>query len=720
MSIPSNCARHATLVFVMIALVLTAFVASCADEPKPQAPNVAAPTNASPPAAGSKVEELPVASGSRTQAGPELAQPLPRTPATAALDPNAPGWQARGTVRSAAELQPIAAAHIDLSLRRDDGTELQLARTETGADGAFAVALAAVDELPWPASGSPTHAERVIARISADGFQPLVVTVPLAGGSEPQAPTARDADSQTSATRDAQGIAPTNAGQRVMFDARLVDGAALRGRAVDGEGRPVPHATAALSILDERSGPGGLRLLVEGVADEEGRFALGFGPSAKLILSVRADGVGTNSIEVEVEARRDRDLGDVVLGGGEPLSGIARHIDGTPARRLELIAVEGELAFREDGLETAVRRAREVERGGGLSWSRTITDAGGYFSFRGLKPQHYALKTADSRITMEPRQARWEPGQSNVELTIETPMLHVRVTDAAGNPVPGALVECTDLSTEEDGSFTSGDTRRGVTRGATADVAFSADPETPLALRARSGSRMSPESIVYFGQGTQHVETTLVLAAGVRTGTLRFLVEGIDAARVRVRAALASAATGTRDEGVGVLEADADGVVRDVPVGKFRLVLDFAGEDGAWCFPWKSKSAIEIAAEGETNVVVDPERGARLAIECALSGAPPSGWIDGNENKRAAFGARIVLAPADTAPGGPGERTLDLRLGDEDVYQLLPDETAEVRDLLPAGDWVLRVEGARWISTATPIRLIAGRRLSAVVELRAR
>ncbi len=678
-----------------IALVLSLCIASCSDEPKPDAHGVAAPSSAPPPAAAARIDEHPVASGSRTQANSDPAQPSPRTSVSADLDPDAAGWQARGTVRSAAGSQPIAAARVDLRLRRADGTESPLAQTETGADGTFAVALVPLDDLALntPAThATGMQAERIILRVGAQGFQPLEMALP----------PARDG------------------GQRVVFDARLVDGAALRGRAVDAEGRPAPHATAALSILDERSGPGGLRLLVEGVADDEGRFALGFGPSAKLVLSVRADGVGADSREIEVEARRDRDLGDVVLGGGEPLSGIARHLDGTPARRLELIAVEGELAFHEDGLATAARRAREVERGGGLSWSRTFTDSEGRFAFRALKPEHYAIKAADSRVTLEPRQARWEPGQSNVELTIETPMLHVRVTDAAGVPVPGALVECTDLSVEEDGSFTSGDTRRAVARGRAADVAFSADPETPLALRARSGSRIAPETIVYFGQGTQHVETTLVLVAGARTGTLRFVVEGIDPARVRVRAALASAATGQRDEDLGVLEADADGVVRDVPVGKYRLVLDFAGEEGAWCFPWKSKGPVDIAAEGETNVVVDPERGARLSIACEMSGAPPNGWVDGEAQKRAAFGARIVLAPAGAPPGGPGERTLDLRLGDEDVYQLLPDETAEARDLLPAGDWVLRVEGARWISTQTPIRLIAGRRLNAVVELRAR
>ncbi len=83
---------------------------------------------------------------------------------------------------------------------------------------------------------------------------------------------------------------------------------------------------------------------------------------------------------------------------------------------------------------------------------------------------------------------------------------------------------------------------------------------------------------------------------------------------------------------------------------------------------------------------------------------------------RSFLGARFVLVPA---AGGP-ERTLDLRLGEADVYLLVPGESAEARDLLPAGDWIVRVEGTHWMPTQTRIRLIAGRRLAATVEVRSR
>jgi hypothetical protein len=275
------------------------------------------------------------------------------------------------------------------------------------------------------------------------------------------------------------------------------------------------------------------------------------------------------------------------------------------------------------------------------------------------------------------------------------------------------------LGLEADGSFTPGGTRRAVARGPAAAATFSADPETPLALSARLRANAAPEKIVFFGQGTLHLEETLVLAPRARGGALRFHVAGADPAELGLRVALASPATGLRDEDLGVLEADAQGLVAGVPPGEHRLHVDFTGAVGGWYFPWESPAPVKVAAAGETVVAIEPVQGARLAIECALTGPPPAGF-EGAASKRERYGARFVLAPADAAPGSGSERTLDLRLGAEDVYQLVPGETAESRDLLPPGDWTLRVEGAHWMPTQTRVRLVAGRRLAALVEVRAR
>jgi protocatechuate 3,4-dioxygenase beta subunit len=618
-------------------------------------------------------------------------------------------WQARGSVRAAIGSAPIAGARVDVRLRRVDGAEIALTRTTSAADGSFAAPLEPLSRseaesaarAPSPAPGSAGaeslgteySGASIVARIEADGFQPLVLSTPL----------------------------DRAASRHVVFDARLPEGATVRGRAVGSGGQPVPHATVALSIANSVSGPGGLRLLVEGEADGDGRFALGFTATAKLVLSLRADGVGIHSREIDVETRRDRDLGDVVLAGGPPLAGIVLHLDGTPAQELELWAIEGSLAFQSDGFETAVRRAREVERDAGLSWSRALTDSKGRFEFRGLRPDHYAIKTLDPTVVIEPRQARFEPGQTNVELQVQTPLLYVRVTDGAGAPIRGAIVECTDLGVEPDGSYSPGGTRRALTRGPAAGAGFSADPETPLALRARSGRRVSPEVIVFFGQGTQHLEQVLVLAPRGRGGQLQLRVNGMDPADVSMRVALASPATNQRDEDVGVLEADPQGVVAGVPAGEHRLIVDFSGAAGQWCFPWTSPQPVRVTAEETTDVAITPVRGARLQVTCDLVGPAPSGMTDAGERGRSQFGARFVLAPADPgAQAGIGERTLDLVLGDESVYQLLPGETADARDLLRAGDWIVRVEGPHWMPTATRIRLMAGRRLPVAVEVRAR
>lgn len=653
--------------------------------PAPRAaPPPAAQPNVAPAAGAAQSADHPAAQPSgRTAAADPAALDAPRSPAPSAIE----GWRAQGSVRAAAGSAPIAGARIDLWLRHTDGSSSPLGRATSAADGAFALGL---DRLTQVDAAQLANA-RVEGRIEAAGFQPFAVSVPLSSA----------------------------VAQRVALDARLVDGAAVRGRAVDSAGKPVPRATAAISIADGRSGPGGLTLVTEAEADGDGLFALGFPAAGKLFLTVRADGVGVHSREIEVEARRDRDVGDVVLKGGPPLAGVVLYADDTPAPLLELWALEGETAFKPDAFESAVRRTREVERDdAGLSWSRTFTDAEGRFAFHGLRPDHFSLKAADPAIVIEPRQGRWEPGQTNVQLQVQTPLLVVRVVDESGAAMPGALVEVTDLGVEADGAFTPGGTRRIVARGASAAASFSADPETPMAVRARLRGKVAPEKIVFFGQGTQHLEETLVLAPRPKPGSLRFTVAGTEASRVSLRVALASPATGQRDEDLGVLEADAQGVVAGVPAGDHQLVVDFAGEAGAWFFPWKSRTAVHVAADAQTEVVVEPVVGARLALQCVLSGPPPKGYDESAPaaQRRDRFGARFVLVPA----GGGQERTLDLRLGAEDVYLLVPGETAEARDLQSAGDFVVRVEGQHWMSTETRIRLTAGRRFAATVELRAR
>jgi hypothetical protein len=84
--------------------------------------------------------------------------------------------------------------------------------------------------------------------------------------------------------------------------------------------------------------------------------------------------------------------------------------------------------------------------------------------------------------------------------------------------------------------------------------------------------------------------------------------------------------------------------------------------------------------------------------------------------QRERYGTRIALVPR----GEGVERTLDLVVGGESGGVVLPGETADARDLLVPGDYDLRVEGARWRPLSTRIRLTAGKKLTAFVELLAR
>ena len=381
---PTRIARCAWLALLL--------VASCERTPEPK-PGVA-PTMAPLPAAQGATPGDTSASA-RSPAVPaatDTREPAAADPPGAAQH-SGDGWSARGFVRAAVGAAPVADARVVLEVRTPEGLVLDVARARSDATGAYSASLTRLDGL----SARETANARLEARVEALGFQPFEAGARIPKGS------ARD----------------------VTLDARLDEGAVLRGRAVDAEGAPVPHATATISLRDGRSGPGGLTLVDETLADADGRFALGFAAGGTVHLSLRQEDIGVHAREIELVARRDHDVGDVTLGGGDRMSGIALHVDGTPAKNLELWAIEGETSFQPDAFATAVRRAREVERNAGLSYSRTFTDAAGRFEFRALRPDHYSVKPADPAIVVEPRQARFEPGQTNVELRVETPILVV-------------------------------------------------------------------------------------------------------------------------------------------------------------------------------------------------------------------------------------------------------------------------------------------------------
>jgi hypothetical protein len=203
---------------------------------------------------------------------------------------------------------------------------------------------------------------------------------------------------------------------------------------------------------------------------------------------------------------------------------------------------------------------------------------------------------------------------------------------------------------------------------------------------------------------------------------VRLVLADPPAGEVTFRAAIASVATGHRDEDVGLLEAGTDGVITGVPPGEHRLEVDFGGAGGTWFFPWRSPDPVLVASGEETRVLVAPESGARLAVAVSLSGPPPAGLGDPAASPAAAaaqrdrFGVRVSITPAE----GGSERSLPLRVGGADVVALLPGEVAEVDVLLPPGDYVVGTGGTRWMHVKTPVRLVAGRRLEAHVDVRAR
>ncbi len=650
-----------------------------------------APVERTPPAvpSGPRAPDEPAdpglaAPGEPARGGAPAATASVPAPADPAVEVEA-RWHAAGSVHARGG-PPLGAATVSLALRTVDGDETPLGEARSAADGAWRLALPALD------ARSPLELAGVfvVARADAAGFQPLTTQ-------------RRIEDSFDSA--------------RVAIDLYLVPGSALRGRAVDDEGRPVARATAALFVRGPSGGSAELIPAGEVRADAGGRFALGFVSAAGYHLLVRAEGVGVHRARLDLAADQDRDLGDLALRGGDPLRGVALHADGQPAQHLELWALEGNMAFRPNGLAEAVGRIALAELGDGLSIGRTWTDAQGRFSIGGLRPDHYALVSPDPGIVIEPRQGRWEPGQQNVTLTVHSPRIVVTVVDGEGRPVPGAVVECTEVSLEDEGRALAGETRRAVTRGAEGVATFAADPETPVAIRARARGVSSAERLVFLGQGVEHREEQLVLSAPRGTGRIRLVYGGDPVPQPpRLCAVLTSPVSGLRDEERGTLEADASGVLHDVPAGEHGLIVEALG--GHW-FPWRSSVPVRVEPGAETPVTVAPRLGGRLTVRCTLVGRPPSGLEElapEGGARRGRFGVHFTLTPL----GGGRTQALALRVGDAEHPALLPGESGLTTALLEPGDYTLRAEGPAWIGSEATVRVVPGSEIPAVIDVRAR
>lgn len=509
------------------------------------------------------------------------------------------------------------------------------------------------------------------------------------------------------------GLAALSAKTGFRATITLAPGALVEGRVVDARGAGLRGAEVTLLVPRVTGSVTTYTPVVTVESTVGGRFALGFDSSGDYRVTARASGVGTGVVEhLALESGVDHVLADVVLKGGAPIEGRALSADGQPMGGFELWAIDGSYANEPDALARAAMRVAADERDDGLALAKTSVDADGRFSLSGLRPGHYALRSPDRQIVLEPRQARYEPGTKDVQLVLSSQLLVVRVQTSAGKTARGAGVRITDLSTLPDGSYEPSNTRARGVDSATGVAAFTLDPETPVAVQAFEGKRRSAEQIVTLRQGEWLRDLTLTLDDRTPDGRVRVDLMGEDGAPLTsLRVDVHSSATGIAIAELGTLESDGQGLLPPLPAGSYRLVIGYAPGTDRDHFLVHTTEPVVVRANQETVVSLRARRGGRVRLTLDLRGAPPPGFGESaklpDTERRDRFGTRIALAPE--SGGAPTVLQFRLPTGPGLVTQLLPGESYESVNLFAAGAYSMVIESVGFTTTApSRIQIEAG------------
>lgn len=181
----------------------------------------------------------------------------------------------------------------------------------------------------------------------------------------------------------------------------------------------------------------------------------------------------------------------------------------------------------------------------------------------------------------------------------------------------------------------------------------------------------------------------------VRRGRLRIrLLDPSGVAFEQIRVSLRDEATGRFAEDLRMARPDAEGVLHDVPPGRYRVETHpeqtSLVDPGAMLLPAKGCASIEVRPGRETPLTLHAERGGRLRVLLPANG-------QGNQHARLAWapGEAGVLRPLRILRPTPGGWSVSA--------ELPPGVQCTIYDLLPAGPVFLRA----WRSSSAPCTVAA-------------
>jgi protocatechuate 3,4-dioxygenase beta subunit len=236
------------------------------------------------------------------------------------------------------------------------------------------------------------------------------------------------------------------AGATEKVDLPLVPGAAISGRVVDEDGKPIANARGRLTS----GGEGGLRAFMrQQRGGERGAFRTGVDGTFKAARLTPGDGQSLTVSHAEFESRTIGGLSlpaggtrsgvSVVLSRGLSLLGIVKDGDGNPVADAEVMLNQAR-NFR-GGRGGAMVQMNFI--GGPEGRPRATTGPDGRFEFKGLTKGDYMLsarKQGFSEAILDP--AKVVENGETVELTVSAgASISGLVVDSSGQPAEGYFVQ---------------------------------------------------------------------------------------------------------------------------------------------------------------------------------------------------------------------------------------------------------------------------------------
>lgn len=223
---------------------------------------------------------------------------------------------------------------------------------------------------------------------------------------------------------------------------------AAEGIVTDAFGNPI--AGAAVRVFQEDGATA-----AQAVTGNGGRFLLrGLHKAVPgpLIVAARKDGVGTARLEI---SSAEAPAMHLALKGDGKIRGMVTNASGLPVRDVRMAALERSVLQDSGGTITnaTLKEAAYADAGTGSYLGYGASNDHGEFAICGLDPtREFVLFWSGAR-----EQGTWgpfQPGITNVQISLDVNEIQIRVVDSSGIGVPEAFVRFSEVATGRD--FASG------------------------------------------------------------------------------------------------------------------------------------------------------------------------------------------------------------------------------------------------------------------------